>query len=142
MSSLRDRLWKTARAALDEYGEMTPESVVAYRSPDCVHRMLPASAGVPDRTNKEYSDFVMGLKQTVPNLRLIIQDDFAPIIDETTHRVLAHVKSAGDTPYGSCETEYFMALKMNENGTQIVEFVEFVDTAYTLDFIKKAGLRV
>lgn len=35
-----------------------------------------------------------------------------------------------------------MTLKMNEDGTQIVEFVEFIDTAYTLDFIEKAGLKV
>ncbi|KAI0470306.1 hypothetical protein F4859DRAFT_486364 [Xylaria cf. heliscus] len=142
MSPLRDQLWKTAKAAFDEYGEMTAESVIAYRSPDCVHRMFPASAGVPDRTNKEYSDFVMELKKTVPNLRLIVLDDFGPIIDETNRQVLAHLKSAGDTPYGPCETEYFMSLKMNEDGMQIVEFVEFIDTAYTLEFIKKAGLKV
>ncbi|KAJ8119610.1 hypothetical protein ONZ43_g3478 [Nemania bipapillata] len=142
MSSLRDQLWKTAKAALDEYGEMTAESVIAHRSPDCVHRIFPASAGVADRTNQEYSDFVMELKKTVPNLRLIVQDDFGPVVDETTRQVIAHVKSAGDTPYGPCETEYFMALKMDESGTEIVEFVEFVDTAYTLDFIKKAGLKV
>ncbi|KAI0876029.1 hypothetical protein GGS24DRAFT_262216 [Hypoxylon argillaceum] len=142
MSSIRDQLWKTAKAAFDEYGEMTAESVIAYRSPDCVHRIFPASAGVANRTNKEYSDFVMELKKTVPNLRLIVQDDFGPIVDETTRQVLAHLKSAGDTPYGPCETEYFMALKMNESGTEIIEFVEFVDTAYTLEFIKKAGLKV
>ncbi|KAI0103198.1 hypothetical protein GGR51DRAFT_524989 [Nemania sp. FL0031] len=142
MSSLRDQLWKTAKAAFDEYGKMTAESVIAHRSPDCVHRMFPASTGVANRTNKEYSDFVMELKKTVPNLRLIIQDDFEPIVDETTRQVLAHLKSAGDSPYGPCETEYFMALKMNEDGTQIVEFVEFVDTAYTAEFIKKAGLKV
>ncbi|KAI1117980.1 hypothetical protein F5Y14DRAFT_292338 [Nemania sp. NC0429] len=142
MSSFRDQLWKTAKAAFDKYGEMTAESVIAYRSPDCVHRMFPASAGVADRTNKEYSDFVMELKNTVPNLRLIVQDDFEPIVDEKTRQVLAHLKSAGNTPYGPCETEYFMALKMNEDGTQIIEFVEFVDTAYTLEFVKRAGLKV
>ncbi|KAI0447477.1 hypothetical protein F4803DRAFT_546364 [Xylaria telfairii] len=142
MSSLRDQLWKTAKAAFDEYSEMTAESVIAYRSPDCVHRMFPASAGIPNRTNKEYSDFVMELKKTVPNLRLIVLDDFGPIIDETNCQVLAHLRSAGDTPYGPCETEYFMSLKMNEDGTQIMEFVEFVDTAYTLEFIKRAGLKV
>ncbi|KAI1132421.1 hypothetical protein F5Y10DRAFT_208010 [Nemania abortiva] len=142
MPSLRDQLWKTAKAAFDEYGKMTAESVIAYRSPDCVHRMFPTSAGVANRTNKEYSDFVMELKKTIPNLRLIVQDDFEPLVDETTRQVLAHLKSAGDSPYGPCETEYFMALKMNEDGTQIVEFMEFVDTAYTLEFIKKAGLKV
>ncbi|KAI0456522.1 hypothetical protein F5B21DRAFT_468046 [Xylaria acuta] len=142
MSSLRDQLWKTTKAAFDEYGEMTSETVIAYRSPDCVHRMFPISAGVSDRTNEEYSDFVIELKKTVPNLRLIVLDDFGPIIDETCRQVLAHLKSAGDTPYGPCETEYFMSLKMNEHGMQIVEFVEFIDTAYTLEPIKKAELKV
>jgi len=142
MSSLRDQLWKTAKAAFDEYGKMTPESVIAYRSSDCVHRMFPAAAGVADRTNREYSDFVMELKKTVPNLRLIVQDGFGPVIDETNRHVLAHIKSAGDTPFGPCETEYFMALKMNEDATQIIEFVEFVDTAYTLEFIRRSGTKV
>jgi hypothetical protein len=40
------------------------------------------------------------------------------------------------------EAEYFMVLKMNEDGTKIIEFVEFVDTLYTVEFIKKAGLKV
>ncbi|KAI1291164.1 hypothetical protein F5Y03DRAFT_377481 [Xylaria venustula] len=142
MSSLRNQLWQTAKAAFNKYGEMTPESVIANRSPDCVHRIFPASAGVPDRSNKEYSDFVMELKKTVPNLRLIVQDDFEPVVDETTRRVVAHIKSKGDTPFGPCDTEYFMALKMNEDGTQIVEFVEFIDSAFTLEFIKKAALTV
>ncbi|KAJ2997600.1 hypothetical protein NUW58_g611 [Xylaria curta] len=142
MSSLRDQLWKTAKAAFDEYGEMTAESVVAHRSPDCVHRIFPASAGIADRNNREYSDFVMELKKTVPNLRLIVQYDFGPIVDEKNRQVLAHLKSAGDTPHGPCEAEYFMALKMNNEGTQIVEFVEFIDTAYTLDFVKRARLEV
>lgn len=141
MSPLREQLWQTTKSAFDKYGEMTPESVVAHRSPACVHRMFPATAGVPERTNKEYSDFVMGLKETVTAMRLVVQDDFGPVIDEASRQVIAHIKSAGDTAFGPLETEYFMALKMNEDGTQIVEFVEFVDTAYTLDFIKKAGLK-
>lgn len=142
MPPLREQLWRTAKAAFEEYGDMTPQSVVAYRSPECVHRMFPTTSGIPDRTNKQYSDFVMELKKTVPNMRLIVQDDFEPIIDETSRQVVAHIKSAGDTPSGPLETEYFMALKMNEDGTQIVEFVEFIDTAYTAAFIERAGLRV
>lgn len=138
----REQLWQTAKTAFDRYGEMTPESVVACRSPECVHRMYPASAGIPDRTNQEYAGFVMELKKVVSNLRLIVQDDFEPVIDEASRKVIAHLKSAGDTAFGPCEAEYFMALRMNEDGTQIVEFVEFIDTAYTMDFIKKAGLEV
>lgn len=140
--SLRSQLWQTAKTAFDRYGEMTPESVIACRSPECIHRLYPASAGIPDRTNKEYSDFVMGLKSVVPNLRLIIQDDLEPIIDESARTVATHVKSAGDTEFGPCEAEYLMVLKMNDTGTEIIEFVEFIDTAYTMDFIKRAKLEV
>lgn len=97
---MRDQLWQTARTAFERYGEMTPESVVACRSPECVHRMFPSSAGIPNRTNEEYSSFVMELKKTVPNMRLIVQDDFKPIIDDKARMVVAHLKSAGDTPFG------------------------------------------
>lgn len=142
MPSLREQLWQTAKTAFDRYGEMTPDSVIACRSPQCVHRMFPASASIPERTNKEYSDFVMELKKVVPNMQLTIQSDFEPIIDTSTRQVIAHLKSSGDTTFGPCEAEYFMALKMNKDGTQIIEFVEFIDTAYTMDFIKKAGLSV
>ncbi|KAH8889259.1 hypothetical protein GQ53DRAFT_870327 [Thozetella sp. PMI_491] len=142
MSPLREQLWKAAKSAFDKYGELTAESVIAHRSPECVHRMFPTSAGVPERTNKEYSDFMMGLKKLVPNMQLIVQDDFQPMIDETNRQVLAHITSAGDTPFGPLEAEYFMVLKVNEDGTQIIEFVEFVDSLYTAEFIKKAGLEV
>lgn len=141
-SSLREQLWQTAQTAFDRYGDMTPESVIACRSPDCIHRMFPTTSGIPDRTNKEYSDFVMELKSTVPKMRLIVQDDFEPMIDEKSRKVIAHVKSEGESVFGPIEAEYFMAMKMNEDGTQIVEFVEFIDTAYTTDFIQKAKLMV
>lgn len=39
----------------------------------------------------------MELKKAVPDMRLIIQDDFEPVIDESTRRVIARLKSAGDT---------------------------------------------
>ena len=140
--SLRNQLWHTAKTAFDRYGEMTPESVIACRSSECVHRIYPTSIGIADRTNQEYSDSVMEIKKTVPNMRLIIQDDFEPLIDVTNRMVMTHLKSAGDTPFGPLEAEYFMALKMNEEGTKIIEFVEFIDTAYTMDFIRKTQLNV
>jgi hypothetical protein len=142
MSPLRDQLWTTAKAAFEEFGHLTPESVIAYRCPTCIHRLFPATAAVPDRSNQEYSNFVMSMKTSVSNLRLVVQGDFEPLIDETTRQVLAHIKSVGDSKYGPVETEYFMVVKMNEDGTQIIEFVEFVDSAYTLEFIKKASLKV
>ncbi|KAF2638727.1 hypothetical protein P280DRAFT_471284 [Massarina eburnea CBS 473.64] len=141
MSPLRDQLWHTAKTAFEAYGEMTPSSVIANRSPSCVHRMFPTSSGIPDRTNKEYSDFVMELKKTVSKIQLIVQDDFEPVIDEKSRQVIAHIKSAGESKLGPVEAEYFMALKMNEDGTEIVEFVEFIDTAYTAAFIQRAELK-
>ena len=137
MASLREQLWKTAKAAFDKYGDMTPESVIASRSHDCVHRMFPASASIPNRSNKEYSDYVMELKKVVPRMRLIVLDDFGPVIDETNRQVIAHIKSDGESAFGPVEAEYFMALKMNESGTEIIEFVEFVDSLYTTEFTKK-----
>jgi hypothetical protein len=141
-SPLRLQLWNTAKTAVDRYGELTPESVIACRHLECVHRMFPASAGIPDRTNKEYSDFVMELKDAVSTMRLIIQDDFEPMIDETNRKVIAHVKSEGETAFGPLEAEYFMAMKMSDDGTQIIEFVEFIDTAYTMGFMEKAKLQI
>ncbi|KFA48876.1 hypothetical protein S40293_10514 [Stachybotrys chartarum IBT 40293] len=67
----------------------------------------------------------MELKKLVPNVRLVVQDDFEPLTDTTTRQVLAHIKSAGDSKAGPIETKYFMALKMNEDGTQIVEMENF-----------------
>jgi hypothetical protein len=57
--------------------------------------MFPASAAVPERTNQEYSNFVMGLNRTVPNMRLIVQDNFEPVIDENTRRVLSPPEVCG-----------------------------------------------
>lgn len=108
--------------------------------------MFPTTSKIPDRTNKEYSDFVMELKKRVPNLRLVIQDDFEPVIDEERRKVVVHVKSEGDVVYGDgkngkVEAEYFMAMTMDKEGMQIMEFVEFIDTQYTNEFIEKMGLK-
>ncbi|KAH8897337.1 hypothetical protein GQ53DRAFT_743077 [Thozetella sp. PMI_491] len=140
MASFRDRLLHTATDSIRQFGEMTPKSVIAYRHPDCIQRVLPTSAGILTRNNEDYSKYVMELKPLVRNMRYIILNDFEPIVDEITRQVLLHLKSSADTDVGNYENEYFMALKMTDDGTEIVQVVEYLDSAYSAGFISKLGL--
>ncbi len=98
MSSLRDQLLKITRSAFEKFGELTPESVIAYRSADCVHRYFPASIGMPARNNQEQADFIIASKAIFPNYHYVIQEDFTPLVDEVNRTVLVHVKGARRHP--------------------------------------------
>ena len=141
MSAIREQLWETAKKSLLSFGELTPESVIAARAPDCLHRIFPTTMGHPTRTNEQWAEFIMELKKTMPDVRYIIPDDFEPIIDERKKAVFTYVKSASNTTVGPYANQYFMAFRMNEDGTQIKEIIEYVDTLVANELVTKSGIQ-
>lgn len=60
------------------------------------------------------------------------------LIDEVSRKVLLHLTSTGETDFGPYANEYMIVLKMTDDGTQIKEIMEFIDSATTRDIA--AGL--
>lgn len=137
MSPLREQILKTVDGYLAAFNTNTPEGTIALRSPDCKHHVLPTNAGQPVRSNEEYKAFIGPSFQFLKPFVLKLADGVAPVIDEGQRKATLYLESTAETPIGPYANEYVFTLKTNEAGTEIVEVVEFIDTAYTAEFMTK-----
>ncbi len=140
-TTLRDQLWETTKKSILGFADLTPESVIAGRAPDCLHSIFPTTMGHPTRNNQQWSEFIMELKKTMPDVHYIIPDDFEPVIDERKKAVFTYVKSAANTTIGPYANQYFMVFRMNDDGTQIKEIIEYVDTLVAEELVTKSGIQ-
>ncbi|KFA68130.1 hypothetical protein S40285_10017 [Stachybotrys chlorohalonatus IBT 40285] len=137
MSPLRDQLLKVAHGYIDGFNQNTPEGVIAYRAPNCVHRIVPTSANIPARSNEEYQNFISSGFQIIKNFKLRISEGHEPVIDEVARKIVLFISSSADSPIGPYTNEYVFELKTNEDGTLIEQITEFIDTAPTVGFTQK-----
>lgn len=72
------------------------------------------------------------------NVRIGLAKGEDMLVDEVSRKVLLHLTSTGETDFGPYANEYMIVLKMTDDGTQIKEVVEFIDSATTRDIA--AGL--
>ncbi|KAG8165006.1 hypothetical protein KVR01_005281 [Diaporthe batatas] len=137
MSQIRDALIQTANSYIAGFNTNTAEGVVACRTADCKQIICPSNVpppwSSPPRTNQEYQDFVVpGFKQ-IRNLKIKFAEGEDMIVDEVSRKVMLHLTSTGETDFGPYTNEYMIVLKMTEDGTQIREIVEFIDSATCRD---------
>ncbi|KAI1382481.1 hypothetical protein F4677DRAFT_401998 [Hypoxylon crocopeplum] len=137
MSPLREQLSQTSKLFLEAFNEFTPESVVRYRSPSCMHHLLPATMKTPPQTNADYANFVAVLQPIMPGFRLRLADGQEPVIDEVTRKVVLYLKSHSDTTVGLYENEYVWVLTMSQDGKNIDDVMEFADSLYTTEWLPK-----
>lgn len=142
MSPIRDILVQTANSYISGFNTNTAEGVIACRTADCRQIIRPSSVpppwNSPPRTNEEYQAFVVPGFKMVRNIRISLAEGEDMLVDEVSRKVLLHLTSTGETDFGPYANEYMMVLKMTEDGTQIKEIVEFIDSATTRDIA--AGL--
>ncbi|KAJ2970630.1 hypothetical protein NQ176_g8100 [Zarea fungicola] len=121
MFSMREQLLQTANAFITSFNEFTAESVIAHRSPTCLHHILPSTVKAAPQTNAEYSAYIQGLKSVMRNFTLHHREGQPPIVDEVARQVVL---------------EYMCVLTLNEDGTMIDKIVQSVDSAYVADRVK------
>lgn len=51
------------------------------------------------------------------------------VIDELTHRIVLHLHSTADSSFGPAKNEFIVTFKTTEDGKQIREQHEFMDSA-------------
>ncbi|KAJ9143301.1 hypothetical protein NKR23_g6559 [Pleurostoma richardsiae] len=137
MSDIRAQLAKIAASFVAEFNKWTAEGVIAHRSPNCKHTILPASLEFPPRTPAEYQAFLAPVLPVMRNFTLHAKEGCPPVIDEVSRRLVLHLTSTAETDIGDYANEYVWTLKFNEDGTQIVDIIEFADSAYTKDFFSR-----
>jgi ketosteroid isomerase-like protein len=137
MTLSRSVLLNTANSFLSAYNKWTVPSVLSIRSNSCVHRTLPASGGHPHRNNAEFGAFLEDVIPVFRNFHLSVVDDKHTIIDVETRQVMLHLRGRAETDAGPYENEYIFMLTISEDGEKVDEIVEFLDSEYTSQFVKK-----
>ena len=59
------------------------------------------------------------------------------VVDETARKVVMHASSTASTKLGSYNNEYTLILHMTEDGRKVEKFYEFVDSAYSADYMAR-----
>ncbi|KAI1459798.1 hypothetical protein F4805DRAFT_420303 [Annulohypoxylon moriforme] len=137
MAPSREQLLKITNLFLDSFNEFTPQSVVKYRSSNCRWRILPERLEQPPQNNTEYANMIGSLQDLTPSFRVYIVEGFEPAVDVVTRQVTLHVKSHSDTKVGLYQNEYVWVITFNEEGTEIVDVLEFVDSLYMNEWFPK-----
>ncbi|KAF3059433.1 putative dihydroxyacetone synthase protein [Daldinia childiae] len=136
-SPSRGQLLGTVKLFIEAFNEFTPESVVRYRSPTCMHRLVPATLNSPPQSNTEYAGLIAALTTVMPTFHLRIVDGGEPVVDEVTRKVVLHLKSRSDTAVGLYENEYIWILTLSKDGKLVDDILEFADSLYTSDQLPK-----
>ena len=130
----RSTLLETAIAAIDGYNTWTPEAIMAYRAPDCITQILPASLGRPPMNNEQYLAYFAPIMPAFKNFHVTVKHT---IVDEEARNVVMHAHSTATTELGDYSNEYMLVLYMTVDGTKLVRFEEFVDSKYSADYLPR-----
>ncbi|KAF4987903.1 hypothetical protein FDECE_15260 [Fusarium decemcellulare] len=135
----RARLLKTAHDHIEEFNKWTPESVLAYRTPDSTHEYRPASLKSGRLNHESLTAVLNHMRSKVPEFKFTIIHE-ETMVDIEQRKVLLYLKCRAPTAIGIYKNEYFWVLKMTEDGTEIEESLEFMDSDYANTFMAKLGL--
>lgn len=136
----RARLLKTAHDHIAEFNKWTEESVLAYRTPTSTHQYRPASLGLaPPLHHKDLTAVLNNMRTKVPEFKFTIIHD-ETMVDVEQRKVLLSLKCRAPTAIGVYQNEYFWILRMTEDGAEIEESLEFMDSDYANSFMAKLGL--
>lgn len=143
MVVLREVLLQTALSFLSNLEGLVdgPESFNTGRTPDAVHHILPASLQVPPMNNTG----MLGLIEvTFPGLtsfkaELVGSVEDAIVIEEKKRKVVIHATGNGVTSVGNYAQEYTFTILTTNDGRQVKESWEFLDSAFALEWQKITG---
>jgi ketosteroid isomerase-like protein len=122
---------QTAEAVVDAFNRMDIDAIIAYRSDDCMRRILPSTLGHPPTNNKQYRASLERLIKIFSNFSLTIND---VVEDNEARKICMYLKARADTLAGEYVNEYMWTLSFNASGTKIINATEFVDTVMNKDF--------
>lgn len=130
MGCLRRTLRRTALAFLVNLNSINgTDSWLPGRLPNATHTLLPESLDGPHNVNNSlvielFSAFLPGLR----DLRVELVDGDSIVIDEEQRVIIIHAKSSGMTDVGPYKNEYVFKLFATDDGAQVKDSWEFVDS--------------
>ena len=130
----RSALLETGCAVIDGYNAWKPEAIMAYRTSDCIHQILPASLGRQPMNNEQY---LASLTPIIPAFKNFHITATNTVVDEEARKVVMHAYSTATTDLGDYSNEYMLVLQMTEDGTKVVRLEEFVDSKYSAEYLPR-----
>ncbi|KAI0570372.1 SnoaL-2 domain-containing protein [Pyrenophora tritici-repentis] len=122
----------TAREVIDAYNAWDIDGILAYRSPNCKHRVLPASMNRAAKSNDEYRAYLRTIMPLYSKFTVEVKEE---IHDTEMHTCIIHASSTAETKIGLYANEYVLILTFTEDGRKVTKFDEFVDSAYSQQFV-------
>ena len=124
---------QTAEAVVEAFNHMDIDTIVSYRSDDCMRYILPSTLGHPPTNNEQYRASLQRLKPIFSNFSLTVHD---LLEDRDTRRISMYLTARADTLVGEYINEYMWSLDFDDTG-KITRATEFVDTVMNRDFWPK-----
>ncbi|KAG9380216.1 hypothetical protein A1F94_009111 [Pyrenophora tritici-repentis] len=121
----------TAREVIRAYNVWDIEAILAYRTPDCKHQVLPLSMNRTGKSNDEYRAYFESIRPNYVNFTATVIEE---LHDAKTHKCIIHARSKAQTAIGLYANEYALILSFTEDGKKVSHFDEFVDSAYSVKF--------
>lgn len=120
--------------AIEGYNTWTPESIMSYRAPNCIHYILPSSLNRPLLDNEKYAAYFVPIMPAFKDFHVTVQDT---IVDEAARKVVMRASSTATTTLGPYDNEHTLILHMTKDGRKVEKFYEFVDSAYSADYMRR-----
>lgn len=130
----RAALLSTAQTVVEGFNTWTLESIMSFRAPNCIHYILPSSLKRPPLNNEQYTAYFGSIMPAFKGFHVTVHDT---IVDEAARKVFMHASSTATTVLGPYSNEYSLILHMTEDGRKVEKFYEYVNSAYTVDYMPR-----
>lgn len=137
MTRTRAQLLHTAKSLFEVYNKWNVEDIMALRTSDCTHHVLPSSLGQAPLDNNAFRRFLENLMIGIPKGFNFTIDEKAPLVDESAGKVIIFAKSRAETVAGLYANEYIFVVTVDESGTKIAQVDEFVDATILKEFLPR-----
>lgn len=129
---------QTVYALLDAYSTLNPDNMLANLSDDFTHQILPESIGMPPRERAAFAEHAKGITAIFTKFAMKPKSVFE---DPERNAVIVYANMDGELQggLGPWVNECIMIMKLNDDGTKVVDMKEFVDSARAAMFKEKLG---
>ncbi|KAH8768901.1 hypothetical protein F5883DRAFT_553157 [Diaporthe sp. PMI_573] len=127
---------KTTEALLDGYSSLNVDRLMSPLSSDFSHQVLPESLGMPIRNANQFAEHAAQIFSVFSQFCMSPKAIFE---DQGQNVVVVHARMEG-TLKGSNEewlNECVMIICLSEDGTQVVQIKEFVDSSKAIEMRTK-----
>lgn len=145
---------QTIQTLLQGYSSLSVASLLIPLSQDFVHRVLPASLGMPPRDKTSFAGHAAGIFSIFETFQMIPDEMY---FDEDSKTVTIHARMEGvwksepgmtsastakkgkrgqgelEGDAGKWNNECVMIVRLTRDGTQVLEITEFVDSAKAME---------